>query len=113
MDTDEGSVTGKDEIEDVRMVWVFVGDTARLPSAVFSTLERAQAWIARHRISGLVTQYPLDVPVIDWAVAQGVYSPKPGDEHDTWKIQTFTSAAQRHYHYVDGSSNPSRSPGDH
>lgn len=102
MDRDEGSAADEAEVDPRLTVWVFVGDTARQPSAVFTTLENAQAWIERRKLSGVVTEYPLDVPVIEWAVAEGFYSPRPGDENDRWKIQTFTSAAQRHYHHVEG-----------
>jgi hypothetical protein len=83
-------------------VWVFVGAEARNPSAIFTTRSKAQTWIERNSLSGLLTEYPLDVPVIDWAIREHVYSPRPEDEEDPWIIATFTSAAQRHYHFVDG-----------
>lgn len=35
----------------------------RVTSGVFSTLENAEAWIARHKLSRVLTKYPVDVGV--------------------------------------------------
>ena len=48
--------------------WVYVFNGAdpqqkgrtSLPSGVFTSREKAEAWITRHRLSGLLTAYPLD-----------------------------------------------------
>ena len=51
-------------------VWVFVGEGASLPSGVFASSEAAALWIARHGLTGLLTEYPLGEGAYDWAVAQ-------------------------------------------
>jgi hypothetical protein len=85
-------------------VWVFVAEGGRFPSAVFSSVETAEPWIARYRVSGTLTQYPLDVGTFDWAIEKGVFKPKR-DEHTTPRfVGRFTSASQEHHHYVDGKS---------
>ena len=83
-------------------VWVFNGNGARFPSAVFSSREKAEAWIAAHALSGTLTRYPIDQSVYDWAIEQGYFAPT-GERHTTAAfIQNFSSAHQEHYHYEDG-----------
>jgi len=85
------------------VVWVFNGD-GPLPSAVFTTRESAETWIARHGLSGLLTRYPLDVGVYDWAIARGVFQPKRPDQTEPRFIARFSSAYLEHHHYTDGRS---------
>lgn len=86
----------------IETVWVFVGVNGSFPSAVFSSRENAEAWIAAHALSGTLTRYTVDQCVYDWAIAQGFFVPK-GDRHKTAAfIQNFSSAHQEHYHYEDG-----------
>ena len=42
----------------MNFVWVFQGPRAQFASGVFSSQERAEEWIALHRLSGLLTRYP-------------------------------------------------------
>lgn len=83
-------------------VWVFNGG-GNFPSAVFSTRERAEVWIAERGLSGTLTRYPVDVPVYDWAVASGAFKPRRPDQSEPRFIGAFSSASQEHYHYTDGS----------
>lgn len=46
-------------------VWVFNGERSPFPSGVFSTHERAEAWVAQHRLSGCLTRYPVDTGVYE------------------------------------------------
>lgn len=43
-------------------VWVFNGG-GDFPAGVFTTRELAEAWIAKHRLVGVLTKYPLDIGV--------------------------------------------------
>lgn len=81
-------------------VWVFNGVRANFPSGVFTTLENADAWIARHALTGILTAYPLDQGVHEWAVARGIF--RADKQLDAAAIGRFTSAVQDHYHYEDG-----------
>jgi len=83
-------------------VWVFVGVNGRFPSGVFSTKEIAQDWIREHGLSGLLTLYPLDQGVYDWAINNHMFSVKKESERYPEFIQRFTSASQEHYHYENG-----------
>ena len=83
-------------------VWVFNGANARFPSGVFSQREKAEEWIAENGLTGVLTKYPLDVGVYDWAVQKGFFQPKKAKHNSTEFIQGFSSAHQEHYHYEDG-----------
>lgn len=85
-----------------KVVWVFHGTAGRLTSGVFSTRKRAEAWIKKHRLTGMLTAYPLDVGVYDWAVDRGDFKPKTERERSSEFIGGFTWATLKHYHYEDG-----------
>ena len=50
---------------------VFHGTSARFSGGVFSQKDIAEEWIAKHKLSGVLTEYPLDTGVYDWAVKEG------------------------------------------
>ena len=83
-------------------VWVFNGDGGTCPSAVFSSRTKAEEWIARHRLDGMLTLYPVDEPIYEWAIAQGCFTPKREEQSSARFIQRFSSAYQEHYHYTSG-----------
>jgi hypothetical protein len=44
----------------------------------FTVKELAERWIGDHGLTGMLTEYPLDMGVYDWAVAKGFFrSGKP------------------------------------
>ncbi len=83
-------------------VWLFQGNRVSQPSAACSELGRAVHIIAQRSLSGLLTEYPLNEGVYDWAVRRGFYRPK--GEPDPIFIGKFTSASQKHYHFEHGRS---------
>jgi hypothetical protein len=83
-------------------VWVFNGDNARFPSGVFASRQSAEAWISRHRLTGVLTKYPVDMGVYDWAVQNAFFTPKRPDQHSPNFIGGFTSASLDHVHFEDG-----------
>lgn len=86
-----------------QLVWIFRG-TNRIPgfpSAVYSTLALAEAWIQEHGLTGTLTRYPVDISVIDWAVTEGHYRIQ-GTALPPEFIANFSSAALEHYHYEGG-----------
>src|SRR4030088_980918 len=85
-----------------KTVWLFQGNKVSQPSAAFSQLRPALAWIGRHSLSGMLTAYPLNEGAYDWAVRHGYYRPK--SEPDPAFIGKFTSASQKHYHFEHGVS---------
>jgi hypothetical protein len=86
----------------IKIVWVFNGIGSKFPSGVFTDIENAEKWIKLHRLSGLLTAYPLDLGLFDWAIENNFFSPK-GEEHLSSEfIGRFSSASQEHYHYENG-----------
>lgn len=83
-------------------IWVFTGNGAMHPCAVFSTKRRADAWIQASEVSGTLTAYPIDQSVYDWAVENGHFVPKFPYHSESACIQRFSSAHAEHYHYENG-----------
>ena len=83
-------------------VWVFSGVGGTLPAAVFSSREKAERWIAQHRLDGTLTLYPVDEPIYEWAIARNIFVPKQEYQEEAKFIQSFSSASQEHFHYESG-----------
>ena len=87
---------------DEQGVWVFNGDGGRFPSAVFSTLEIAEEWIKKNKVSGILTWYPIDVGVYEWVTVRDYWKPTKEYQLEAEFIQKFSSAYTGHYHYENG-----------
>lgn len=87
---------------DVMGVWVFCGNGGSLPSAVFADLANAEDWIKKHSLSGVLTEYPLDIGVYEWAQKMGYFTPKSPSQATPSFIGKFSSAYLRHFHFQNG-----------
>jgi hypothetical protein len=85
-----------------KYIWVFCGEGSRFPSAIFTSYEIGHAWIEKNKLTGTLTQYPLDKDVYTWAIENNFFTPKKSHEKDKKFIQGFSCAMQKHYHYEDG-----------
>ena len=86
----------------LEFVYVFQSAGARFPGGTFRSLETAEEWIGKNKLLGLLTAYPLDIGVLEWAKEKGFFTPKK-EHHNTPKfIGGFTSASMEHYHYENG-----------
>jgi hypothetical protein len=83
-------------------IWIFVGDGGRFPSGAFSTRERAEAWIQQHRLTGMLTAYPIDRGAYDWAVEVGAFKANTEAKRTAKFIGQFSSVSLDHHHYEDG-----------
>jgi len=83
-------------------VWVFQGNNSNFPSATFSTIEKAIIWITANNLSGILTQYPINISVYDWAINEGYFKPKTENKKTPDFISKFSSAYLTHYHFIDG-----------
>jgi hypothetical protein len=81
-------------------VWVFNGG-GNFPSGVFSSREKAEAWIAANRLSGCLTMYPLDQGAYEWAIETGSFKVRRDDQKTPKFIGKFASGYV-HYHYENG-----------
>lgn len=84
-------------------VWVFNANVGRFAGGVFGSRERAEEWIRGHRLSGLLTAYPLDEGCFDWALRHDLITGRAKDRGDDPEfVGSFTTASQEHHHYKDG-----------
>jgi hypothetical protein len=74
-------------------IWVFHGTGASVASGVFDDLTLANHWIQHNRLEGVLTAYPLNRGVYDWAIAEGFFTPKQAYQKTAGFIQKFTSAS--------------------
>jgi hypothetical protein len=76
------------------------------PSSRAGFVSYAGPWIARHKLTGVLTAYPLDVGCLDWAVENGRTGMSPDKLaqklNDPSFVGSFSTAAQEHFHYEDG-----------
>jgi hypothetical protein len=84
---------------DLTSVWIFHGLNSQFASGVFTSKQIAETWIIDNKLAGILTEYPLDIGVYQWAVERGSFKPTK-DHHVTPAfIQGFSSASQQHHHY--------------
>jgi hypothetical protein len=81
-------------------VWVFsgYGRSPHFPSGIFSSLTLAETWIQTNKLSGVLTQYPMDIGVYDWAILNKLFRPSIPLHSTPAFIQTFSSAHLEHHH---------------
>jgi hypothetical protein len=86
----------------VTSIWIFNGSKGRFPSGVFTDREMAEEWIRRHKLTGMLTLYPINEGVYDWAIKNGLFKPTKEKEQTEDFIGSFSSAGQEHFHYLEG-----------
>jgi len=82
--------------------WIFHGEKGRFASGVFTSISQAEDWIEKHKLTGVLTEYPFNVGVYDWSIENGMFEAKKEVQRTSEFIQTFTSAGQEHFHYEHG-----------
>jgi ribosome-binding ATPase YchF (GTP1/OBG family) len=83
-------------------VWIFNGLKGRFPGGVFTDKAIAEKWIQKYKLTGVLTCYPINDGVYDWAIRNNHFTPSKEKEKLSDFIATFSSASQEHYHYIDG-----------
>ncbi len=84
-------------------VYVFQApNNGRFCSGVFSTKEKAEEYIKKYSLTGVLTVYPIDEAVYDWAIRMGFFKPKKENQLTSEFIGGFSSASQEHFHYENG-----------
>lgn len=90
------------DISAISSVWIFNGSRANFPAGVFSNRETAEAWILKHRLTGVLTLYPIDQGAYDWSIENGYFTPKKQEHLEPEFIQKFGCASFEHYHFENG-----------
>lgn len=88
----------------MKEVWVFNGAEGRFPSGVFENKSDAEIWIKTNSLTGILTKYPVGISAYDWAIMNGHFKVKSDRDSSPLFIQRFSSAAQEHMHFENGSS---------
>lgn len=83
-------------------IWVFHGAQGRFTSGIFNSVNIAEEWIAKHKLTGMLTEYPLNKGVYDWAIENDFFEIRKDSQKDPLFIQGFTTGTQNHFHYEDG-----------
>ena len=83
-------------------VWIFHGENGKFSSGVFTSAEKAEEWIFQNKLSGVLTEYPLDIGVYDWAIKMDLFEAKKGNHYEPKFIQSFTTGSQKHFHFENG-----------
>jgi hypothetical protein len=82
-------------------VWMFTGDSSKLPSGIFSSKGKAEDWVRRHKLTGTLSEFPLDNGTYDHAIAEGLFEPRKEHETEAWFIADF-SPRLPHEHWRNG-----------
>ena len=91
---------------DLAQVWVFNTAGRHFPGGVFTRLDLAESWIVANRLTGVLTQYPVDEGCLEWAIRTGRTGMKAETldrkRSDPAFVGGFSSASQEHHHYEAG-----------
>ncbi len=83
-------------------IYVFTGSGASFPSGVFNTIKDATEWIERYSLSGILSLYPVNVGLYDWAIENEYFEVKNEYQKEAKFIEKFTCASIEHIHFEDG-----------
>ena len=83
-------------------VWIFHGGGAPFASGVFANRQDAMAWIARHRLTGILTEYPVGDGCYDIAVRDGHFRPSRPHHGTPHHVALFSPSNTSHVHVRDG-----------
>jgi hypothetical protein len=83
-------------------IWVYHNQGSRFSGGVFMTKENAEVYIKKYNLTGILSRYPINILVYEWAIKEGFFEIKK-EEHETpLFIGGFTSGSMEHYHYENG-----------
>ena len=86
----------------MEFVWLFNGEMGKFASAVFIELALAEEWIKNNSLTGVLTRYPVNTGVYDWAIKEGLFKITKEEHTSAQFIGKFTTAGLEHYHYEKG-----------
>lgn len=84
----------------MKYCWVFHGQSVGNASAIFSTFIKASEWCQENRVSGILSKYPIDIALYDWAASKHGFKRHVSDAGK----EDFTEGGQQHIHFEQGTS---------
>ncbi|MCH2043649.1 MAG: hypothetical protein MK212_05865 [Saprospiraceae bacterium] len=95
-------------MKSTKYIWVFNAACSRYSGGNFENLADAEHWIQQNKLTGVLSKYPLNMGVLDWAIANDIVNMKPEKlalkQKDPNFVGGFTSASMEHHHYENGIS---------
>ena len=94
------------KIKPRKAIWVFNGASGQMSGGIFEDIIDAESWISQNSLTGMLTEYPVNVGVFDWAEQENLVNMRPEKlaekRTDPNFIGSFTTASMNHFHYEDG-----------
>ncbi|MCP4457115.1 MAG: hypothetical protein GY816_03660 [Cytophagales bacterium] len=89
-----------------KTIWVFNGAGGQLSGGIFEDIIDAESWISQNSLTGMLTEYPVNIGVFDWAEQEDLVNMRTEKlaekRTDPNFIGSFTTASMNHFHYEDG-----------
>ena len=85
-----------------KKIYVFMGKGANFPAGTFNNKENAIEWIEKYALSGVLSEYPIDVGLYDWAIEKGYFDVKKDYQKESKFVEKFTCASINHFHFEEG-----------
>lgn len=85
-----------------KTVYVFTGKGASFPGGVFSEKKDAIDWIKKYSLSGMLSVYPTNIGLYDWAIENKYFEVKKEYQKEAKFIEKFTCASVEHLHFENG-----------
>ena len=84
-------------------IWIIKGNgETKFPSDEKKKKSAAIKWIAENELTGVLTKYPIDIPLFEWAIENKYFTPKNELQKNAKAIENFNSAYLEHYHFEKG-----------
>lgn len=83
-------------------VWIFHGADAEFAAGVFADKAEALAWIKRHQLTGVLTEYPVGDGCYDIALRDRHFIPTKPHHGSPAHVAGFSPSTTTHIHVQDG-----------
>ncbi len=83
----------------INNIWVFQGNGSDAPGGIFSTRDKAEEWISKSRVQGILFNYPVNISVYDFLVSSGSLKIRKDYQRDPKFVQKISPGYLEHYHY--------------
>ncbi|MDR6561564.1 MULTISPECIES: hypothetical protein [unclassified Arcicella] len=79
-----------------------MGKQAMFPTGIFFSKEKAESLISKYSLTGVLSVYPIDIILYDWAIENNFFEAKKDYQKSPIFIEQFSCASIEHYHYEKG-----------
>jgi hypothetical protein len=83
-------------------MYVFTGNKSIFPVGIFNEFELASQNIEKYKLSGILTKYPININLYEWALDNNFLEIKNESQKNPKFIEQFSCASTEHYHFEEG-----------